>query len=102
MPQKGEWVEIENIIMETGERAPALPPDTAATPLVMRVRGFVQNDAAIGDVATIITRAGRTLSGKLVDSNPPYEHTFGAPIPELAWIGPALRAQLAGKDDCND
>ena len=84
---KGSWVEIEQVILSPAERAPAVPEDTRKTPLVMRVSGFLQADAALADTVTIKTIIGRELSGTLVTVNPSYSHSFGFTMPELLPIG---------------
>ncbi|MGR8952181.1 MAG: 2-amino-4-ketopentanoate thiolase, partial [Gammaproteobacteria bacterium] len=38
---KGVWVEIHDIVLEAGERAPQVPEDTAKVPLEMCVKGFL-------------------------------------------------------------
>ena len=92
--EKGTWVEIYKIILEKGERAPQVPDDTKQTPLEMKVKGFLVEDAAVGEEATILTPAGRTLTGRLTEVNPAYTHQFGPPIPELLPIGKELRKIL--------
>lgn len=94
MIAKGSWVEIQNVILEAGERAPNIPADTQNTELEMRVKGFLVADARLGEKVEIMTAAGRKLSGRLVDVNPAYTHTFGAPIPELSHIGQQVRCLL--------
>lgn len=83
----GTWVEIERVLLESAERAPGLPEDTGKTPLVMRVSGFLLEDAELGAPATIRTIIGRELSGTLRVVNPGYTHSFGSTIPELLTIG---------------
>ncbi len=85
------WVQIESTVLSPGERAPSLPEDTAACPLVLWVKGFLKHQALVGDVVEIETIIGRTLSGKLLEMNPPYEHTFGRPIPELLSVREEFR-----------
>ena len=91
---RGTWVEIHRIVLAAGERAPQVPEDTQAVPLEMRVKGFLAAPAAVGDEVSIVTAAGRTLSGTLVEINPAYGHGFGVPIAELCGIGAELRALL--------
>ena len=91
---KGTWVEIHSIVLAAGERAPQVPADTQRVPLEVRVRGFLAAPARLGDEVSIVTAAGRTLSGTLVEVNPAYSHGFGAPVPELCSIGAELRALL--------
>ncbi len=91
---QGSWVEIHNVILEAGERAPNIPADTQNTALEMRVKGFLVDDAQLGETVEIVTAAGRKLSGRLFDVNPAYTHGFGAPIPELSHIGQQVRSLL--------
>jgi hypothetical protein len=97
MIEKGSWVEIHDVVLEAGERAPQVPQDTQRVPLQMRVRGFLSAPAAIGEEAGIETLSGRLLRGKLAEVNPAYTHSFGAPIPELSTIGREVRALLRDK-----
>jgi len=94
MIAKGTWVEIYNVLLRPGERAPHVPDDTRQTALEMRVKGFLSADAVLGKEAGIITAAGRKLHGRLVEVNPAYTHGFGAPIPELSDIGREVRGLL--------
>jgi hypothetical protein len=89
MKTKGKWVEIENVILKAGDRAPQVPDDTQKVPYVLRVSGFLQGNqnAKPGDSVSVITLIGRTLSGKLINLNPGYHHTFGDTVPELLDIG---------------
>jgi len=90
----GDWVEIERVLLEPGDRSSSLPPETADKPLVMWVKGFARGDAAIGDDVEVETMSGRVVSGKLSAVSPGYTHTFGSPIPELTAVGKDLRARL--------
>jgi hypothetical protein len=97
--RKGEWVEIERVLLEPGDRSSALPPETASQPLVMWVKGFARADAAVGDDVELETMTGRLVEGRLTDVNPGYYHTFGDPIPELVHVGVDLRRKLAAYRD---
>lgn len=99
MPNKGEWVEIEKVILKPEERMPGIPEETSIVPLLMRVSGFLEEDTELGEDAQVRTRAGRAVSGRLLSSNPPYNHTFGEPVPELLRIGPVLRSILAEAEE---
>jgi len=92
--KKGTWVEIHKIVLDKGERAPQVPDDTKQVPLEMKVKGFLTEDAIIGEEATIITPAGRTITGTFTEVNPAYTHQFGHPIAELLPIGRELREIL--------
>jgi 2-amino-4-ketopentanoate thiolase alpha subunit len=92
---KGEWVEIERVLLEPEDRSSALPPETASQPLVMWVKGFARADAAVGDEVAVETMTGRHVEGRLTCVNPGYFHTFGRPTPELTHVGRDLRVTLA-------
>lgn len=97
--EKGTWVEIHNIVMQAGERAPQLPEETRQVPLEMRVKGFLVESASIGEQAVIETSTGRRLCGMLSEVNPAYTHSFGPPIPELSTIGNEVRTLLREQGD---
>lgn len=92
--KKGVYVQIHRIILEPGERAEHLPPDTKKVPLEMWGKGFLNGDAEIGEDAAITTVTGRVVHGTLVGVNPGYTHGFGRYIPEMLHIGPQLRELL--------
>lgn len=91
----GDWVEIKVVLLEPAERAAGLPPDTADKPFVMWVKGFAQDEAAVGEALAVETASGRVVGGALFAVNPGYFHTFGAPIPELTHVGRDLRRSVA-------
>jgi len=93
----GDWVRIHAIILEAGERAPAVPDETQAVPLEVRVKGWQVAPASAqpGDRVEIRTVLGRRYTGSLEAINPPYGHDFGAAIPELLEAGQELRDLLA-------
>lgn len=94
--KEGSWVQIHRVILPAGQRAPQVPEETQRVPLELRAKGFLLDDARMGDEVTLRTIIGRELSGTLVAVNPPYGHDFGAPVPELLTIGQELRELLAG------
>ncbi|AMW33520.1 hypothetical protein SAMN04488510_12611 [Fervidobacterium changbaicum] len=99
LAKKGDWVQVQVTILQPHERAPQVPEDTKKVPLEMRVKGFLQDEAAeIGAMVTIKTMTGRLVTGKLVSVNPKYEHDFGEPVPELITIGMELREILESSD----
>ncbi len=93
--EQGSWVEIERIVLQAGERAPQVPGDTQRVPLLLRARGTLLAEGVLGEVVDIESAAGRRLSGTLITANPPYDHSFGSPIPELTAIAAEVRALLA-------
>ncbi len=92
--RKGDWVQIYKVLLQPGQRSPHIPEDTKRVPLELRVKGFLTRDAKINDEVTIISLAGRILTGKLVAICPQYGHDFGKPIPQLLSIGNELRMLL--------
>lgn len=83
----GTWVEIERVVLKPEERAQSLPEDTKQVPYMLRVSGFLQQDASLGEEVRICTIIGRELQGILRKVNPSYSHNFGALVPELLTIG---------------
>jgi len=92
--QRGDRVEIRDVVLEAGQRAPQVPEDTQRVPLERSVVGFALEAGRIGEQICIRTAAGRELSGTLVAVNPGYTHGFGVPAPELTTIAAELRALL--------
>jgi hypothetical protein len=95
---KGSWVQVEQVVMKPAERAPQVPEDTKAVPLMLWVKGTLLEEASVGDTVEVETAIGRRMTGKLVAENPPYIHGFGRPIPELLGVGAELRALVEGGD----
>jgi hypothetical protein len=97
--KKGDWVQIHNIVLEAGDRAPNLPEETKEVPLELRVRGFLKEDSAeLDQEVTIETLVGREITGNLEKINPVYSHDYGQPIPELLQIGRELKDMLKEGD----
>ncbi len=90
----GTWVELHEIVLPAGRRAPQVPEETQRVPLERTVRGWLVSPAALGDRAEVTTAAGRQLGGRLVEVAPAYSHSFGPPVPELSQVGAELRALL--------
>jgi hypothetical protein len=84
---KGTWVEIEQVVLKPEERAPTLPEDTRQTPYMLRVSGFLLDDAEMGQEVKIRTIIMRELQGTLRTVLPSYSHSFGTVVPELLTIG---------------
>ncbi len=83
----GTWVEIEKTLLTPEQRAPQIPEDTRKTPYIMKVSGFLCQDAQIGEQVKIKTMSGRELSGTLKVIRPEYQHSFGETVEELLSIG---------------
>jgi hypothetical protein len=90
----GHWVELTRIVLPAAKRAPNLPPETKKTDLVLKVRGFLLEDAVLGAEAQVCTLAEREQSGILTEAHPRFPHDFGDPVPELLQIGRELRAEV--------
>lgn len=100
--RKGDYVQISNVILPAGERAPSVPAETAAVPYIVREKGFLlEPEAKLGDQVRIRTIIDRELTGELVAINPPYQHTFGRPVPELLPVGPEARRIIEEHDRTN-
>ena len=96
MAKKGDWVRIHRVVLPADGRNPSLPADTAAVPLEMWVKGFLCEDAEIGDEVRVETVTKRIEPGTLVEVNPCYEHSYGKFVPELVQIDRQLREILFG------
>lgn len=90
----GVWVEISQVVLRAGDRAPNVPLDTAATDFVARIRGFLAEPASLGDNVTVRTLLGRDVAGRLTGINPRNPADFGNPVPELLALGVAARRAL--------
>lgn len=98
MIEKGTWVLIHRVILEPSERAPQVPEDTRKVPLEMWIKGYLNEDAEIGDKVEVKTRTGRSETGTLLEAGPHYKHDFGAYVPELQMINDQVRDILFGGD----
>lgn len=97
--KKGDWVQISNVVLPAGSRAPQVPEDTQACDLVMWVKGFIQQDAELGDTVEVVTAIGRRERGVLCDIDPSYTHTYGKFVPELVQIQHQLRELVFGGEE---
>jgi hypothetical protein len=86
IPQ-GTWVEIEKVVLQPSERSPSLPEDTKKVPYILRVSGFLIQEAELEQQVKIRTIIGRELEGTLKVVNPHYSHSFGRLVSELLTIG---------------
>ncbi len=94
---QGQWVRLHIVAMTPEERAAHLPEDTKSVPLEMWVKGYLLDEqAAIGEQASVRTRTGRTISGTLVEINPSYSHSFGETVPELLHVGDSVKEIVFG------
>ncbi|MFT5875602.1 MAG: hypothetical protein ACI8WT_004595 [Clostridium sp.] len=85
--KKGDWVQIHNIVLKAEERTAKLPEETKKVSLELWVKGFLNEDAKIGDMASITTVTGRRDKGILEDINPKFTYGFGEEfVPELLQI----------------
>lgn len=84
---KGSWVEIEQVVLSPEQRVQSLPEETRSVPYLLRVSGFLQQEAEFGQEVQVKTIIGRILTGTLKSVNPGYHHSFGETIPELLRIG---------------
>ncbi len=99
MAKQGQWVTIHNIVLSPEERAPQVPDDTKQVPLETWVKGFMLVDGKLGEQVEIKTITGRKVTGKLVEVEYSYKHSFGDFVPELLQIGLQLKEILFGGED---
>jgi hypothetical protein len=93
---KGTWVSLSKTLLTPDQRTGHLPPETAAVPFVMWVKGFLLHDAEPGQQADVVTRTGRTEHGFLECAFPNFPIDYGDFVPELLEIGDSARALLKG------
>ncbi|HEY8364454.1 MAG TPA: 2-amino-4-oxopentanoate thiolase subunit OrtA [Haloplasmataceae bacterium] len=98
MINKGTWVQIHRIELAPNERANHLPDDTKKVPLELWVKGFLLEDASIGDNVSIKTVTGRIEKGKLIEANPSYRHSFGNFVSEILEIDKIVKKELFGDE----
>lgn len=96
MIKAGSFVRIHQVILKSSQRTSSIPEDTAKTDLRMWTKGFLKNDANIGDVVEITTLAGRSESGELVALNHMHEVNYGDFVEEIIPIGVYLKEKLHG------
>ena len=103
MVKKGTWVSIRKTILEPKDRAAGIPEDTAATPLVMWINGFLQEEANIGEEVRVRTRMNRVEEGILEEVNPVTQVDYGNYVPEIIQVGVKAREILSGSQegDCS-
>ncbi|XVG95976.1 2-amino-4-oxopentanoate thiolase subunit OrtA [Eubacteriales bacterium KG127] len=91
MAKKGDWVRIHRIVLKADQRTARIPDDTQKCDLEMWTKGFLTEDAEIGDEVTVITAVNRKETGKLIEVNPYYTHSYGKFVPEIIQIDKQLR-----------
>ncbi len=95
--KKGTWVQIRNIVLKPEERTSKIPDETKKTPLYMWVKGYLNSEGNIGEMAEVITVTGRKMTGILEEVNPAYTYGFGENyVPELLKIDEGLREIMSG------
>ena len=98
MAKNGDWVRIHSVVLKSEERTAKLPDDTKACDLEQWTKGFLQEDAEIGDEVTVETAVGRIEKGTLIDDAPYYDHSYGKFVPELIQIDKIIREEMAEID----
>jgi hypothetical protein len=92
--RQGAFVEITMTLLDPAERAEHLPEDTKKVPFEARIKGFLLEDASIGEKVKIRTLIDRVIEGNLVGENLPLKHGFGRPATELLQIAREIRKEL--------
>jgi 2-amino-4-ketopentanoate thiolase alpha subunit len=88
---KGTWVEVERNLYSADRSSPSRPLDPAKVPsYLLRVSGFLLEDAELGQQVRIRTIFGKIHAGKLRIQSPSYGGSFGHTVPEL------MRSSRAG------
>ncbi|MCL2608885.1 MAG: 2-amino-4-oxopentanoate thiolase subunit OrtA [Treponema sp.] len=95
MAEKGQWVRIKRLVLESGQRADKLPEETGRVPFTVWVTGRLVSGAALGEEATVMTKTGRLEQGELLEVEPVYRLDYGRYVPQIAGIGEQAWAILA-------
>ena len=93
---KNTWVQISRVILTPENRAKNIPDDTSICPLTMWVKGFLLDNANLGDEVSVKTITGRIEFGTLVQIHPTYHHNYGEFVPELLVIDQMVKNILFG------
>ena len=96
---KGSFVRIKKTVLEPHERAQNIPSDTVEKPLMMWVKGTLQEDASLGDEVKIKTITGREETGILLDDSMMFEVNYGSFIPEIIELDHYFKSLM---DEVND
>lgn len=94
MIKKDSWVRIHAVALKPEERASNIPDNTKAVPLEFWTKGYLLEDAKMGDWVKVRTKAGRVVEGNLVELNPQYSLDYGQLVPELLRVGEDARRIL--------
>ena len=94
MIEKNTWVRINDILLKPEERADNIPEDTKAVPMEFWTKGYLLEDANMGDAVKVRTKAGRIVEGNLVEVNPQHQLDYGKLVPELLRVGEDARRIL--------
>lgn len=93
---QGCRVRIHRVELAASERSDRVPPDTASVPFETWINGWLVDEACVGEHVAIRTATGRVVEGELVEVDPGYDHSFGAPPPVLEKVGEKARLLLFG------
>ena len=96
MKTKGDWVQIEAVVLTPEQRQVSLPASTRECPYVMRLNGYLAADAAEGQDCQIRTLAGRYVKGRLLSGEPAYGHSYGRVIKELLDVRGEVQCLMRG------
>ena len=99
MFKRNTWVRIHKIVLRPEERATNIPEETKKVPLEMWVKGYLLDNANMGDEVDIRTVTGRVERGRLIEVYPAYEHSYGQFIEELLEIDEQVKDLVFGEDD---
>ena len=96
--KEGAYVQIHKIVLSANERSPQVPVDTSKVPLEMFVKGFLLNDAILGEQVKIKTVTNRIEEGTLIDAKPTHHHNFGDYVPEVITMSRTIKNFMDGDE----
>lgn len=94
MVNKGSFVRVKRIVLDTQDRSQALPDSTKKTPLIMWTKGYLLEDAKFGDMVEVLTLSNRKERGELIEVDPTFDVNYGQFVPEILKIGRDVKGAL--------
>ena len=94
--KKGDWVQIENVVLAAGEKAQQVAEDKQNCELKMWGKGEALSDADALEELEVKTTTGRVVKGRLGDINARYVHDYGEFQPEMLNSERQLKSILVG------
>ncbi|TVP85501.1 MAG: 2-amino-4-ketopentanoate thiolase [Acholeplasmataceae bacterium] len=93
MIEKMTFVQIIKTILKPEERAPQVPQDTKRVPFEFRLKGKLLTPGNIGDEVDIVTETGRVETGRLLQVEPHFTHSFGHHVKAMRRVRDLIKSE---------